>query len=46
MFWQYVLKHIVDKRKFPAFRFAAYCKMKRGLSQCKTWPFERQYTAF
>lgn len=34
------------KGKFPVFRFAAYCNMKRGLSLGKTWPFERQYTVF
>jgi hypothetical protein len=34
------------ERKIPAFRFAAYRKMKRAILRCKTCPFERQYTAF
>lgn len=39
MFWQYVLKHIVDKKKIPCFPI---CR----ILQHKTWPFTMQNTAF
>ena len=43
----YMLKNILPiKRILSVFQFAAYRKMKRAISRCKTWPFERQYTAF